>query len=126
MTDTNPKTGIKPEEVKHFLNSSLFVVNEDDVLYRTDCYIMAFALEKKNGPEGKMTVGLRWQFCNDLEKSGFPMSSAQRAWMMLPNELALPILCSLLAHGKNNEKSDIIINEDVIIKAIKELKSQSR
>ncbi len=111
---------IDTKEIQKYKNSSFFPVEEKNVLYRADWYILAFALEKKE--EDKMSLGLRWQPKNNIEDDiGFPNSFGHPNWMVIPDEMALPILCSLLSTGKHNEND--YINEEEIIKAITKIKN---
>lgn len=77
----------KPCEV----NQSKFPVNEEDVLYSGNHYDLAVSYY--DGRDYKC-LGIRWQG-DEESPQGFPSTGTTSTWMIVPDELALPILARL-------------------------------
>ena len=94
--------------------NSKFNVEEENVLYSSDLYALGIA--KYTGQDYK-SLGIRWQIEGGTP-SGFPHFGKNPLWMVVPWDLAIPILAHIL-----NTKKDGVDQVDIakITKAMEEL-----
>lgn len=94
--------------------SNDFPVKEEDVLYSSDLYALAVS---KFRDQTHKSLGIRWQIEGGTP-SGFPHFGKNPLWMVVPWDLAIPIL----AHILNTKKEDVDqVNIAKITKAMEEL-----
>lgn len=85
----------RPEKV----NQSKFPVEEHQVLYADELYALAISNYDLSPHKA---LGIRWQI--DTNSHGFPNIGTTPLWMVVPDELAIPILTHILVNkevGKN-------------------------
>ncbi len=100
----------KPWEV----NQSKFQVKREDVLYADELY--ALAISNYDGSPHK-ALGIRWQV--DTNSHGFPNIGTTPLWMVVPDELAIPMLAHILANKETGENE---FDHQRICDAIKDIR----
>ncbi len=97
--------------------SNDFPVKEEDVLYSSDLYALAVS---KFRDQTYKSLGIRWQIEGD-KPWGFPNRGSTPLWMVVPWDLAIPILAHIL--NTKNTKKDGVDQIDItkITKAMEEL-----
>lgn len=96
----------------HEASPGNFPVEEKHILYSDNLY--AIAINNFQGAK-KYTLGIRWQ----TEGAGYPKSIGHPMWMIMPDELAVPILSHILNNKNENENE---VNHARITDAMRKLK----
>ncbi len=95
-----------------------FPVNKtDQVLYSDHDYALAISDFDKRGYQ---CIGIRWQH-EGIHTKGYPKGYfGHPQWMMLPKELAIPILSHII-NTKKEDENENEVNYERIANAIKEI-----
>lgn len=93
-----------------------FPVSREKVLYSSDEYAMAISNYEGSS---EYRLGMRWQEERRQKPHGFPNRARTPLWMMVPCELAIPILTHILSNKEENKDE---VDYARIIDAISKLK----
>lgn len=113
---------VKPLDV----HQSKFPVNDESQILYCDCnYSLAISIFNKRKLNDKLdwySIGMRWHVGISKDKkgrdTGWPKVFAHPVWMIIPEELSIP----LLEHLKTQDEGHNEINHSRIEKAIIEIK----
>lgn len=106
------KYAVEPWDV----NQGKFKVTKEEVVYSDEWYALAVS---RYGENEHYSLGMRWQFDNQEKPYGFPNMFGRPVWMIIPDDLAVPILAHILNTIKDKENG---VDYKKLINAIKNLK----